>query len=95
MLLTIPTTIVALVVVWPQFQNSVPRGLRRWAMMCLALACLIPQIIFEASDAAPFDITAYTDSVDYEFASEDYAFDFSLLNHEAEWIKIDGTEVPF
>jgi hypothetical protein len=92
--LAITTMIVAFVVLWPQIQNSVPRGLRRLTMMCLALACMIPQSIFSRFNAAPFDITATTDSVDYEFASEDYAYDFALLNYEAEWVKIDGIEFP-
>ena len=58
--------------------------------MGLALVCLLPQIIFEVLFAKPFDITAYADSVDYEFTSKDYAVDFALLNSNAAWVKVNG-----
>lgn len=76
--------------IWPHFKDSVPRALRKWAMMALAFTCLIPQIIFEIFFAKPFEVTAFADSVDYEFTSRDYAYDFAILNGDAAWVKVDG-----
>jgi len=87
---TIAITVAALWLIWPYFKDSVPRGLRKWAMMGLALVCLLPQFIFEVFFARPFDMTAYADSVDYEFTSKDYAVEFATLNVDAEWVKVNG-----
>ena len=59
-------------------------------MMGLALVCYLPQFIFEVFFAKPFDTTAYADSVDYAFTSKDYAVEFTTLNLEAEWVKVNG-----
>ena len=59
-------------------------------MMGLALVCILPQLIFEVFFAKPFDMTAYTDSVNYEFTSKDYAVEFATLNFDAEWVKVNG-----
>ena len=87
---TITIAVVALWAIWPNIKDSVPRGLRRWAMMAIALVCVLPQCIFEIFFAKPFDVTAYADSVDYEFTSTEYAFEFAMLNSEAEWVKVNG-----
>lgn len=87
---TIVITVAAFWLIWPHFKEAVPRGIRKWAMMGLALVCLLPQIIFEVLFAKPFDITAYAESVDYEFTSKDYAVDFAMLNANAEWVKVNG-----
>ena len=57
-------------------------------------ACTIPQFILEIFYAKPFDVTALSDSVNYEFASSEYAIDFAVLNRDAEWVKIDGQNLP-
>lgn len=62
-------------------------------MMGLALVCLLPQIIVEVFFAKPFDITAYADSVDYEFTSKDYAVEFATLNIDAAWVKVNGETI--
>ena len=62
-------------------------------MMGLALVCLLPQFIFEVFFAKPFDITAYADSVDYEFTSKEYAVDFAMLNVDAGWVKVNGENI--
>jgi hypothetical protein len=41
----------------------------------------------------PFDITAYAESVDYEFTSKDYAVDFATLNIDAAWVKVNGESI--
>ncbi|XZE45820.1 hypothetical protein SH467x_001077 [Pirellulaceae bacterium SH467] len=88
--LAISITVAALWLIWPYFKDSVPHSFRNWAMMGLAILCLLPQIIFEVFFAKPFDITAYADSVDYEFTSKDYAVDFATLNVDAAWVKVNG-----
>ena len=67
--------------------------MRKWAMMGLALACLLPQFVFEFFFARPFDVTAYAQSVNYAFTSKDYAFDFVMLNQDAEWIKVNDESI--
>lgn len=52
------------------------------------------QIVFEVFFARPFDVTAFWESVDYEFTSEDYAIDFAMLNLDAKHVKINGEIVP-
>lgn len=88
--MTIAIALVAVWLVWPYFKDSVPRSLHALAMMGLALVCLLPQIVFEVFFARPFDVTAYSESVDYEFTSEDYAIDFAMLNLDAKHVKING-----
>jgi len=92
-LVTILLAALALFLVWPWFKDTVPPGLRRWAMMGLALACILPQIVIEVLYARPFDVTAFADSVDYEFTSHLYAAEFAVLNMDAAWVKIDGDDV--
>ncbi len=87
--MTISIAVAALWLVWPHWKDSVPRGLRKWAMMGLAILCLLPQIVFEVFFAKPFDVTAYADSVDYEFKSKDYAVEFASLNYDAAWVKVN------
>ena len=81
--------------IWPFFKEFVPHGLRKWAMMGIAIACLIPLLVLEFFYAPPAQVTAYTDSVDYEFASYDYATDFAAMNHDAAWTKLNGIFMAF
>lgn len=57
-------------------------------MLLLGFVCLIPQFVYEAFFPQPFNITAYSESVDYEFRDEDSAIEFANLNDDAEWIEI-------
>lgn len=93
LLATMLITALALVLIWPLFNDSVPPGLRRWAMMGLALVCILPQIVLEVLHARPFDVTAFQDSVDYEFTSLAYAVEFAAMNVDAAWVKIEGQDV--
>ena len=79
--------------IWPHFKGSIPRPMHKLGMMALGIFCCLPQIIFEIFFAAPFNLTAYADSVDYEFTSEAYAAEFAALNADAEWVKVDGKSV--
>lgn len=82
----------AIVIIWvgPMMNEFVPRHLRKYAQLLLVLICLSPYFLFQIYYAAPFDITAYTDSIDYEFSNSHYAFEFAILNKDADWIKING-----
>jgi hypothetical protein len=90
LLVTVAISVAVIWFGWPLVKDSVPQGLQKWALMGLAVICLLPQIIFEVFYAPPFDITAFSASVDYEFTSPNYATEFALLNRDAEWVKIDG-----
>ncbi len=90
---TIAIALAAFWLIWPHFKEAVPRGMRSWAMMGLGLVCLLPQIIFEVFFAKPFDVTAFAESVDYEFTSTSYAIDFATMNLDAEWVKVNGETI--
>lgn len=88
------TIIIALAVywcIWPYFKHLVVAALRKWVFAALALVCLFPKFIVQVFFAMPFAITAKAKSIDYEFASLEYACDFAVLNKDAEWVKINGT----
>ena len=87
---TLAIVAASLWLIWPNVEGAVPLGLRKWAMMAIAIVCLLPQIFFEVFYAKPFDVTAYADSVDYEFTSKDYAVDFATLNRDAYFVKVNG-----
>ncbi len=95
LLVTIGIVVVILWLIWPHLEDAIPRELRKWVFLVLALTCLAPQLVFEVYFARPFDVTAYADSVDYEFASHDYATDFAMLNGDAEWVKVNGHKIDF
>ncbi len=90
LLVTSVIAVVVLWLIWPQVKDSIPRSIHKWAKMGLALMCLSPQFLFEVLFAKPFDLTAYADSVDYEFTLKDYAVVFATLNLDAEWVKVNG-----
>ena len=83
LLITLGTVIVAFWFLWPIVSDQLPRAARKWIMMGLGLLCLAPQIIYEVFFPHPFDITAYSDNVDYEFRDEDLAYEFAELNEDA------------
>lgn len=90
LVVTIGIAVAVVLWVWPHFKNFVAPGLQQWALMGLILVCALPYFIFQIYFAQPFDVTAFSDSVDYEFASGDYAIEFAMLNLGAEWVKING-----
>lgn len=93
LVVTIVIVIASIWLIWPHFADAVPRAMKKWAMMGLAIVCLLPQIIYEVVYPKPFDITAFSNSVDYEFADEEFAFEFAALNNDAEWVKVEGVPV--
>ncbi len=74
--------------VWPLVDKDIPRLTRKWIMMGLGLACLLPQILYEMFVPAVFSITAFKDSIDYEFRDEEQAQEFAAHNEDAEWVRI-------
>ncbi|MCC9658827.1 hypothetical protein [Rhodopirellula halodulae] len=73
--------------VWPHIDDFVARPFKKWTSMILTIVCLAPYFLWETIWPPAIDITAYKDSVDYEFRDMDYALDFAALNDNAEWIR--------
>jgi hypothetical protein len=53
---------------------------KKWLILGIALLCLLPVVLWETFFPRPFDMTAFTDTVDYEFRDAAYAQEFALLN---------------
>jgi len=53
---------------------------KRWFALGIALICLLPVILWEVFFPRPIDLTAYADTVDYEFRDPEYAEEFAELN---------------
>ena len=53
---------------------------KRWALVGIALVCVLPWILWESAFPPAFDMTAYTNTVDYEFRDAAYADEFASLN---------------
>ena len=75
--------------VWPYVDDLVARPIRKWVAMALILVCMAPHILWEILFPPSIDITAYSESVDYEFRDREYAYEFAALNDDAEWVKIE------
>jgi hypothetical protein len=86
----VPLLIAALVMVfiWPLLDENFVLEFRKWIIMGGILFCCAPYFVWEVFFPPTIDITAYKDSVDYEFADEDYAYDFTGLNDDAEWVEL-------
>ena len=89
LVVTIGIVMLFLFYVWPLVGHQVPRFLKKWGMMIGAILCLLPQIAFEVFFPPAFDVTAFADSVDYEFRNEDAAYEFAALNQDADWVKVE------
>ena len=86
---TIVLLVVVFLLLWPLVSDYLPRTGRRWFMMIFGVVCLIPYCLVEAFFPKPFDITAFRDSVDYEFRDKVMAYEFAQLNEDAAWVKIE------
>ncbi|MCE9561291.1 MAG: hypothetical protein K8U57_04485 [Planctomycetes bacterium] len=53
---------------------------KRWLTLGVVLVCLLPVFLWEIFFPRPFDMTAFSDEVDYEFRDADYAAEFATLN---------------
>jgi hypothetical protein len=93
LILTIAITLAAIWYVWPHMSAFVPRSIKIWAQAGLALTCLLPYILYQVFFPRPFDITAFSDSVDYSFRDRKAAFTFAISNSDAAWTKVDGVPI--
>jgi hypothetical protein len=93
LLITIAAIVVVMWLVWPTISADVPRFARKWVAMGLILVCLLPWFIWQAFFPHAFDVTAYEDSVDYEFRDKELAVEFAALNVDADWIKVDDIAI--
>ena len=52
-------------------------------LFAICLLCLVPLVAWRTFHPLPFDITAFSDTVDYEFRDRAYAEEFAELNQDA------------
>jgi hypothetical protein len=78
---------------WPMVEHLVSPGWRRLAMMGLGLVCIAPQLFYEVCYPKALGITAYSNSVDFEFRDEGTAFEFAGQNFDAKWVKVNGVNL--
>ena len=88
LLTTVGLIFIAIWWIWPMVADGVPHAARKWAMMGLAVLCCLPQCVYEVLRPHSFGITAYRDSVDYEFRDADRAREFAALNQDAAWVTV-------
>ncbi|KAA5538019.1 hypothetical protein FYK55_27770 [Roseiconus nitratireducens] len=88
LLLTLLVAGMFMTFVWPHVDDFVAHALRKWVALGLILICLTPYIFWEIVFPPAIDITAYKNSVDYEFRDPEYAFEFADLNADADWVRI-------
>ena len=69
------------VAVWLLHGQRVP--FRQWLALGIALACMLPYLLWEVCFPRPIDLTAYSETVDYEFRDAGYAEEFAALNGTA------------
>ncbi|MGL4464114.1 MAG: hypothetical protein ACRC1K_18345 [Planctomycetia bacterium] len=56
---------------------------KRWLMFGVVVVCLLPVIWWETLFPRPFGLTAFAETVDYEFRDPVYAAEFTALNADA------------
>lgn len=69
--------------------------LEGWVGIGIVWVCLFPWALWQIFFPPPFDMTAYADSVDYQFRDAEYAEEFAVLNKaagKAEQVSSDGEE---
>lgn len=60
--------------------HSYHGAFKKWLVLVITLVCLLPVVLWETVFPRAFDMTAFTDTVDYEFRDAAYAEEFALLN---------------
>lgn len=90
---TILTMVAVLWLVWPHVRDAIPRETRLIASLGLALTCLLPEFAlrtrFPDYFRSPLSVQTDYESVDYGFTSEQYSFNFTMLNANADWVKVN------
>lgn len=54
--------------------------LKKWLAMLITLTCLLPYVLWEVVFPPAFDVTCFSETVDFEFRDPAYAAEFELLN---------------
>jgi len=54
--------------------------LKPWLALGIALVCMLPCFSWEVFSPRPIDLTAFRETVDYEFRDARYAEEFAALN---------------
>jgi len=70
-------TIGVVVAVWLGWYKGL---LRRWVAACVALTSASPFLLWHLLFPPPIDVTAYSQTVAYDFRDDKYAQEFALLN---------------
>ena len=71
-----------LFIIKPIVTPLVAPAFQRWSLLISLLICLSPYFLWEVFFPPAIELTAYTDSVDYEFRDEAYAMKFAELNRD-------------
>jgi hypothetical protein len=79
----IAAALVAAWYIWPYVKDHVPRGLRLWAQVGIALFVLLPKFIYDVVYPPAFDATIEKDRVTYEFRHPGVAAMFAGQNRNA------------
>ena len=53
---------------------------KRWIILGIVLVVLLPVLIWDVLFPQPFDMTAFSKTVDYEFRDPEYAAEFAAMN---------------
>ena len=77
----------------PEVRDMVPRQFQKIVMLMLIGVGLLPLILREVPDPPVNNMTAYSDRVEFEFASAEKAMQFSWHNSHAAWIRFNGEEL--
>lgn len=88
LLATIVAAGLVITFVWPQVVDFAPEPLRKWICVGLILVAALPLLLLSVLYPPAFDMTAYGDSIDYEFRHAEYASSFAQLNDDADWVKL-------
>jgi hypothetical protein len=91
--LTVAALVFAAIFTIAPFFEDLPRALRRWTVMGAVIVVLLPWFLWETFFPPPIDLTAYSDSVDYEFRDPAYAEEFAALNEMKTDVSEDDKEL--
>ena len=68
-----------------QIQEMFPRPLRRIGLKVVFTILLIPVVFIEKLFPPRFDMTVYSETIEYEFLDSDYADEFAHRNADNVW----------
>jgi hypothetical protein len=67
---------------------------KKWIALGVGILSIMPLVIWRTCFPYSFDMTAFANSVDYEFRDEAAAHEFAELNQDAEWFKTEDLTKP-